>query len=420
VHAVVPGCHGISCADNYGTLPAKYASPYQAVTGRKEADPSRQLDFPLPSSPSAFNFAANTSRRTMMLKLLCPLALATILCAGSVALGSEIESVIVNGKDISKIELDEEEIRFESGNFTLTGVFVKPESPGPYPVIIFNHGDSAGYLDRYSRGFYRIFWERFNQLGYACLSWDTPGAGGSTGTHNWEVLFEERTAIVISAIEYLKGRRDVDKRRIGLLGHSQAGYIMPIVVQRSEDIAFMINLSGPAMSSIEQDSFLRESLLLDQGVSRRDAAKCRESWIRCRQAKNYDEYVKHAKAYFSYAGQEDEDIQSEADFQPFDPYGQSSYAPATLLESIAIPVLAIFGDRDRNIDAIEDARLYEKALTKAGNRNFQVELYHNADHSLFESETGSVAEVRRRRADGNLRFVPEALDAMCEWLSNLR
>jgi hypothetical protein len=251
------------------------------------------------------------------------------------------------------------------------------------------------------------------------VSWDTPGAGESTGTHDWSVLFDERTEIVLSAIEYLKKRQDVDQSRIGLLGHSQAGYIMPMVVGRSDDIAFMINLSGPAMNSIEQGAFLMESDLLDQGISRRNAAKCRESWIKCRYATDYDEYVRYAKEYSAYAGRDDENAQRPPEYRPYDPDDQSSYAPATLLESMTIPVLAIFGDRDRNIDAIEDARLYEQALAKAGNRHYQVELFHNADHSLFESETGSVAEVRRRKADGTLRFVPEVLDLMCEWLSNL-
>jgi len=328
-----------------------------------------------------------------------------------------VPSIIVNGKDVSKIELNEEEIHFESGRFSLSGVFVKPDTPGPYPVAIFNHGDSAGLIDRYSRGFYRIFWERLTQIGFACLSWDTPGAGESTGTHDFDNLFNERTAIVLSAIEYLKSRPDIDKRRIGLVGHSQAGYIMPMVIMKSNDVSFMINLSGPAMNSVEQGGFLVESRLLEKSYSRREANKCREMWIECRYANTYNEYLKYAKPLNE---QGIVDIISKEDFQPLAADDQWGYAPATLLDNITIPVLAIFGDRDRNIDAIEDAKLYENSLKQAKNKNFHVKLFHNADHSLFESETGTVAEVRRRRAAGQLRFVPEALDLICEWLSNLK
>jgi len=352
-----------------------------------------------------------------MMRVVLPLVLCMLLYGVSFATEPTVPSIIVNGKDVSEIVLNEEEIHFESRTFSLSGVFVTPDTPGPYPVAIFNHGDSAGLIDRYSRGFYRIFWERLTQIGYACLSWDTPGGGESTGTHDFDNLFNERTAIVLSAIEYLKGRPDVDKRRIGLLGHSQAGYIMPMVILNSDDVAFMVNISGPAMNSVEQGAFLVESRLLEKGYSRRESNRYREMWIKCKYANTYNEYLEYA-AHLNDQGIVD--IKSGEDFHPLAADDQWRYAPLTLLENITIPVLGIFGDRDRNIDAIEDAKLYEKAMKQAGNKNFHVEVFHNADHSLFESETGTVTEVRRRRADGQLRFVPEALDLICEWLSNLK
>jgi pimeloyl-ACP methyl ester carboxylesterase len=353
----------------------------------------------------------------MMPRTILSMMFCILWCGVALASDPTIPSVIVNGKDISTIVLNEEEVKFQSGKFRLTGVLVTPSTPGPYPVIIFNHGDSAGLLDRYSRGFYRIFWERITQVGYACLSWDTPGAGESTGTHDFDNLFNERTAIILSAIEYLKNRSDIDNSRIGLIGHSQAGYVMPMVVMQSNDIVFMINLSGPAMNSVEQGAFLFESGLLDKGFSRREANNFREYMIKCKYAKTYDEYLKYAKPLNE---RDLVDLLPEENFQPLTADSQSRYAPITLLENITIPVLAIFGDRDRNIDAIEDAKLYEKALKKAKNKNYHVKLFHNADHSLFESETGTISEVRRRKADGQLRFVPEALDLICEWLRELK
>lgn len=139
--------------------------------------------------------------------------------------------------------------------------------------------------------------------------------------------------------------------------------------------------------------------------------------IKCRYAKTYDEYLKSA-ILLNERGLVD--LISKENFQPLTTDNQWRYAPSTLLENITIPVLAIFGARDRNTDAIEDARLYEKSLKKAKNKNYHVRLFNNADHSLFESETGSIAEVRRRKADGQLRFLPEVLDLICEWLRELK
>jgi pimeloyl-ACP methyl ester carboxylesterase len=191
---------------------------------------------------------------------------------------------------------------------------------------------------------------------------------------------------------------------------------MPMVVMQSNNISFMINLSGPAMNSVEQGAFLFESGLLEKGFSRREANQFREYMIECRYANTYNDYLKYAKP-LNERGLID--LLSKEDFRPLTIDSQSRYAPLTHLEHITIPVLAIFGDRDRNIDAIEDSKLYEKAMIKAKNKNYHVKLFHNADHSLFESESGTIAEVRRRRADGQLRFVPEALDLICEWLLEL-
>ena len=63
-------------------------------------------------------------------------------------------------------------------------------------------------------------------------------------------------ALRSAAVEYLKTRRDIDSGQIGLLGISQAGWIMPLAAVRSRDVAFLISISGagvtPAETTIDQ------------------------------------------------------------------------------------------------------------------------------------------------------------------------
>jgi dienelactone hydrolase len=56
---------------------------------------------------------------------------------------------------------------------------------------------------------------------------------------------------VVSAFEYLKTRSDIDHAQIGLLGVSQAGWIMPLAAVRATDIAFLISISGAGISAAE-------------------------------------------------------------------------------------------------------------------------------------------------------------------------
>lgn len=341
------------------------------------------------------------------------LIFALLLLLGSVDLFSQDEITKENIAECRKgIITNCKTISFNSGKFSLKGFFITPDSPGPYPVIIFNHGDSEALIDRTSNGVYWIVWKKFVKLGYACLSWDTPGGGESTGTHNRDRLFEERTSIVLSAIEFLKQRHDVDPTFFGLLGHSQAGYIMPMVISRCDDVAFMINLSGPAMSSIDQGAFLIKRQLLLQGMPIKQAELYKKYYLKRARAKDYDTYYKYAKLISDQPYIRDVigwgNIVPKEEFKPFSPESQWNYKPYDRLCKIRIPVLSIFGEDDNFINAVEDARLYKKALNKAGNKHFVVRIFPHADHSLGQKENGVY------------RFVPGVFDLAVDWLSELK
>ncbi len=84
----------------------------------------------------------------------------------------------------------------------------------------------------------------------AVLGYDKRGVGGSTG--NWNTAsFDDLADDVVAAFEYLKTRSDVDSRRIGLLGVSQAGWIMPLAAVRAKDLAFLISISGAGIPAAE-------------------------------------------------------------------------------------------------------------------------------------------------------------------------
>src|SRR5207248_2141043 len=60
-----------------------------------------------------------------------------------------------------------------------------------------------------------------------------------------------------AAVAFLRSRPDIDRRHIGLLGHSEGGLIAPRVASRSTDVAFVILLAAPAVPG--------EQILLSQG-----------------------------------------------------------------------------------------------------------------------------------------------------------
>jgi len=97
--------------------------------------------------------------------------------------------------------------------------------------------------------------ERMLRAGYATFAWDKPGTGESTGTIHQSFLIQQRAQIILDAIEVLKTRGDIDPGQIGLIGASQAGYVMPHALSMSDDIAFMICVSCPGVPEDDQMAF---------------------------------------------------------------------------------------------------------------------------------------------------------------------
>jgi pimeloyl-ACP methyl ester carboxylesterase len=257
----------------------------------------------------------------------------------------------------------------------------------------------------------------FLEIGFACLIYDKPGYGESTGEFTRGRLFEERAAILLDAVAALKKHSAVNPGQIGLWGISQAGYVMPMAIAGTSDVAFMIAVSCPGTDSAEQSGYLVEKQILCEGYSEAEAKKAGLYYRQRARAKTYREYLEAAKyldqnpvvSSMKWGG-----ILPEDRFTPRPSTDQMFFNPVTLLERIKIPVLAIFGENDTQIDPFQGAEAYEEALGKAGNPLYKVVLFPGANHGILLSETGCMKD----RA-GNRGYAPGYLEQMQEWLAKL-
>ena len=83
--------------------------------------------------------------------------------------------------------------------------------------------------------------------GIAVLRFDDRGVGKSTGSFQTATSADFATDVT-AAVEYLKTRKEVDKKKIGLIGHSEGGAIAPMVAANSKDIAFIVLMAGTGVS----------------------------------------------------------------------------------------------------------------------------------------------------------------------------
>ncbi|MBN1940315.1 MAG: hypothetical protein JW843_12070 [Candidatus Aminicenantes bacterium] len=161
-----------------------------------------------------------------------------------------------------------EEITVPAGEFTVVGDLYIPLKGEKHPVAIWVHG--SGPLTRQIMApLLKPQIEIFLKAGFAFFLDDIPGAGGSKG--EIKSVYQDRAMILAAEIEALKKRSDILPGRIGVVGMSQAGIVMPLAATLTTDIAFMIAEACVAESAYRQDAYLLEKLMICEGRPEEEA-----------------------------------------------------------------------------------------------------------------------------------------------------
>lgn len=130
-------------------------------------------------------------------------------------------------------------LAFSQGGNTLQGTLISASVDGP--VVLLVHGD--GPQDRWSDSGYLPLANTLLDAGISVFSWDKPGVGASTG--NWlHQSMQDRGDETVAALAAVRQIAEVDQRPIGLLGFSQAGWVLPRVPARTDDVSFLVLIGG--------------------------------------------------------------------------------------------------------------------------------------------------------------------------------
>lgn len=295
-----------------------------------------------------------------------------------------------------------EELTFQSGPFKVVGDLRLPAESGPFPVVLLVHGD--GPADRIGAlGLYTPIMERMLQAGFATFAWDKPGTGESTGELSEPNLRHKRAQILLDAIELMKTRPEIDPKWIGVWGVSQAGYVIPIALTQTQDIAFVICESCPGESGLDQMAYQVTAFGLCEDMSKEKSAERDHLWKELDQNRSFETYADYL-AYRENLADLAALVPVSLDNWPVVPEdawqanpieNERVWNPVAVIREVDIPVLAIFGDKDRNMDPLQAAYAFRKALSEAGNPRNRAEVFPNANHDLAISKTGCPDEVQK-------------------------
>ncbi|WP_458119447.1 alpha/beta hydrolase family protein [Paenibacillus sp. Z6-24] len=269
-------------------------------------------------------------------------------------------------------DMTEEQVSVPTGNGVMTGILTMPRHVDhPVGLIVFVHGD--GPIDASYDGFYRPIWERFAAAGYASLSLDKRGIGGSAGS--WlQQSMEDRANDTVAAIQWAKQQPFIDPSRIGLWGASQAGWVMPKVVAKEPSLAFSI-LVSPAINWLRQGRYNTRQEMLRDGATEQEIQQVQQEDQRV--LKLLQRHASYAD-YLQITSAKDPIPEERWKFIMMNFQSDASEE----LRNFHHPVHLVLGTEDINVDIRETERFYRRSIPE---ELLSVTVIPGVDHSMVPS-----------------------------------
>lgn len=273
----------------------------------------------------------------------------------------------IGGRTLPRLRHRQLEVRFASSGATLSGTLTLPTGTGRHAAVAFVAGSGST-----QRAYLPDLTALLVDRGVAVLAYDKRGVGQSSGSYPGESPTASTIDVLArdaqAAARFLAAQPEVDATRVGLAGHSQAGWVMPLAATRERTISFLVAFSAPTVTADEVDLFQD---LTGQGD--RIAATLDEAERRTLER------------------------------------GPGGVNPVPWLRSLTIPSLWLYGELDQHIPARLSAAVLEK-LPNPGDRT--VVVFPRANHALVQTQTGLTSEMLRSDT-----FASGLFATVGEWLT---
>lgn len=305
----------------------------------------------------------------------------------------------------------QQRISFNSAQGELFGTLVLPaRGQGPFPLVIFVHGD--GPLPYDAHGYYRPYWQALAEQGIAAFSWDKSGVGGSDGDWLTQSM-QQRSGEVLAAINELHQHQDkVNINKIGVIGFSQAGWVLPHLADQQQRLSFMIFVST-AINWEDQGRYHRQQRLGNQ-------QQVGESLVTqaLRQQASYQEYRKMSEQH---SGSDDQ-LLDESRYKFVSINWQADATDK--LRRLRLPVLGVFGEADLNVNAQHSQQRYTEIFSAMPPGCFQVKAYPHATHSLTKAgwlnqQSPGIAMYLLFNLFGQHAFADGMLEDVSQWAADV-
>ena len=202
---------------------------------------------------------------------------------------------------------------------------------------------------------------------------------------------------------WLRDQKDVDDKRLTVVGHSEGGAVALLAAARSKDIRSVVTIAAPGTTGrelvLEQQRRALEALKLPAEEKQRRVAL---------QTKILDAVL---------SGQGWDDVPEAMRKQADTPWFRSllAFDPAQTMPKVRQPLLILHGERDRQVP-IAGAELLNGLALKRRRGTATLMMLPGINHLLVPAATGEVAEYASLT---DAKVSPDVAKAIADWLKQL-
>ncbi len=279
---------------------------------------------------------------------------------------------------------NDEQVRIQSTGFSLAATISKPAgtTAEPSPALILLPGSGPVDRDEAVAGI-PIFAQLANALadaGFLVVRYDKRGIGQSGGRAEAATI-SDYADDARAVVRFLEKRKDVDKRRIVIIGHSEGGLVGMVAADRDgKKVAALALVGTPGTAGGE--------LVLEQQRHLLDAMDLPEA-----EKQSRIDLQKRIQAAVVSGGSW-ADIPPAYRRQADTPWFRSylMFDPAAMMSKVDQPIGVFHGERDRQVPVSHARRLAELASARKKNRGADLFIIDGLNHLMIPAKTGEVSE----------------------------
>jgi uncharacterized protein len=410
-----------------GELRAAIDIPQQGAAGLPLAAVTRtgsNVHFELPTPTARAVFDGRVAGNTM----------SGTFAQGQVSGTFELTRIAPAG-NAPKAPYAEQGISVTTGPIRLAGTLTIPSGSGPFPFVVMITGSGPQNRDEDILGFkvFQVLADRLARNGIAVYRYDDRGVGGSTGNIA-DATTQDFASDALAVLAALKGRPDIDPRRMGLLGHSEGATVAAIAASRSSDVSFAILIAPPGLRG--EDVLRQQAIDGARGlgadaatVDRITAAHRGVTTLIVKKAPAEDlaAAVKNLiKAQYDGMPTAQQQALGDRDALAEKTYPQAvaqlqspwmrfmiDFDHAAPLRDVTCPVLVLFGRLDLQVPPAQNEPPVRAALAR--NNAATIAVLDGANHLFQSARTGQPAEY----AALEKAFIPGFLEQITAWVARV-